>query len=203
MRELIRIVQAHMDKYGVSEAEVARRIGAQPQTVNTWRNGEMKRLPQQHYLQALAELTKTPYPTVLSAALLDTGYITSPIDGQSDHVAAMVHLSFLADDVNSAVDDVWEPDDYRDEDAMGAFVAAALELSSTAQYLTRAVQEAVIDAVGGDIGRLRQIKREIRRFNQERSMEKLRLRRAAEAQRVVPAAARQEHDPKEDPEPTE
>lgn len=73
--ELIRIVQAHMDKYGVSEAEVARRIGTTPQTVNSWRNGEMKQLPRQRYLQALAELTATDYLTVLVAALIDINYL--------------------------------------------------------------------------------------------------------------------------------
>lgn len=74
-RCLIAIVQAHMDRYGVSEAEVARRIGASPATVNTWRNGELRRPPRRSYLKGLADLSGVDYTDVLIAALIDTGYI--------------------------------------------------------------------------------------------------------------------------------
>lgn len=74
-RCLIAIVQAHMDSYGVSEAEVARRIGASPATVNTWRNGQLRRPPSRKYLNGLADLSGVDYTDVLVAALIDTGYI--------------------------------------------------------------------------------------------------------------------------------
>lgn len=177
MRELIRIVQAHMDEYGVSEAEIARRIGASPQTVNTWRNGEMKQLPRQQYLQKLAELTKTDYPSVLTAALLDTGYIATPIDGQSDHIASMIELSFLADDLDAAASvsppfvEPTDPDEFAGYiEEVENYVREVDDLVSAAEYLTEAVHKAVLEAVGGNVGRLRQIKREIRRFNQAKKL---------------------------------
>lgn len=193
MRELIRIVQAHMDQYGVSEAEIARRIGANPQTVNTWRNGEMKQLPRQPYLEALSELTKTPYPTVLSAALVDTGYVTATSAEQSDQLATMIDLSFLADDVESAIPSMpIDPGD--DPSDIEYFVSDVENLVNAAQYLTSAVHEAVLGAVGGDVRRLRQIKQEIRRFN---------MAGRGRQQTFIPGvAARTELFPKETP-PTE
>jgi len=74
-RCLIAIVQAHMDRHGVSEASVARRIGTTPATVNTWRNGQMKRPPRREYLDKLADLTGVDYCEVLVAALSDTGFL--------------------------------------------------------------------------------------------------------------------------------
>lgn len=72
-RCLIAIVQAHMDRHGMSEAAVARSIGTSRATVNTWRNGQIKRLPQREYLDRLAALTGVDYCDVLVAALTDTG----------------------------------------------------------------------------------------------------------------------------------
>lgn len=188
MRELIRIVQAHMDEYGVSEAEVARRIGASPQTVNTWRNGEMKQLPRQQYLEALAELTNTPYRTVLSAALVDTGYVTVGTEEQSDHLSTMIELSFLADDVDSA-NGLFEPQ-LDDTDEIENYISEVENLSSAAEYLSQAVHAAVLNAVGGDTGRLRQIKREIRRFNRAKQLNALKARLRADLPPSAGAAAR-------------
>lgn len=75
MSELYDIVQRHIDAYGPSAAEVARRIGAQPQTVSSWKNRRLTTLPKKEFLAALAELTHTPYGDVLTAALRDAGYI--------------------------------------------------------------------------------------------------------------------------------
>ncbi|CPT40112.1 Helix-turn-helix protein [Mycobacteroides abscessus subsp. abscessus] len=72
---LIAIVQAHMDRHGVSEAEVARRIGASPATVNAWRNSQLRRPPRREYLEGLADLTGVAYADILVAALIDSGYI--------------------------------------------------------------------------------------------------------------------------------
>lgn len=74
-RCLIAIVQRHMDRHGVSEAEVARRIGASRATVNAWRNGELRQPPRRQYLKGLADLSGVDYADVLVAALIDTGYI--------------------------------------------------------------------------------------------------------------------------------
>ncbi|CPW73108.1 helix-turn-helix domain-containing protein [Mycobacteroides abscessus] len=70
-----------MDRHGVSEAEVARRIGASRATVNTWRNGDLRQPPRRQYLKGLADLSGVDYADVLVAALIDTGYIDR--DGRS------------------------------------------------------------------------------------------------------------------------
>lgn len=72
---LIAIVQAHMERHGVSEAEVARRIGLSPSAVHGWRHEGFVRLPRQGCLSALAQVTGLTYGEVLTAALLDIGYV--------------------------------------------------------------------------------------------------------------------------------
>ena len=73
MTELMRLIQAHLDRYGVSRAEFARRAGTTPQTVNNWRH-ELKSLPDATHLRGVAEVTGLPYLIVLDAALVDAGY---------------------------------------------------------------------------------------------------------------------------------
>lgn len=75
MGELVAIIQGHLDRYGVTEATFARRMGVNPQTINAWRTrGGLKRLPERRILEAVARETRTPYEDVLQAALVDTGY---------------------------------------------------------------------------------------------------------------------------------
>lgn len=87
--ELWSIIQAHLDRYGVYEAVFARRMGTKPQTINTWKNLGVKRLPERWLLEAVAREARTPYEDVLRAALLDTGYldrVTPGIDGEAPHL---------------------------------------------------------------------------------------------------------------------
>ncbi|MGH3956434.1 MAG: helix-turn-helix transcriptional regulator [Mycobacterium sp.] len=93
-RHLSEIVQQHMDAYGVSEAEVARRIGASPATVNSWRNGNIRQLPGLEYLQNLADLTHRRYEDVLVAALRDAGYVA---DGDRASVQKAVQQTLFRD----------------------------------------------------------------------------------------------------------
>lgn len=83
--ELWSIIQAHLDRYGVYEAVFARRMGTKPQTINTWKNLGVKRLPERWLLEAVAREAREPYEVVLRAALLDTGYldpVTPDADGE-------------------------------------------------------------------------------------------------------------------------
>lgn len=184
MRELIRIVQAHMDEYGVSEAEVARRIGATPQTVNQWRNGELKQLPRQKYLQALAELTRTDYVTVLSAALVDANYITEPLTrsyvvGSIDFGPLIAGLAVDADDLHTVaqnLDTLMDTSiDAEDIDEVESLISNAETLVSDANDLVSEVDdfvEAVQDVakkVVGDPERLRRMKRETKRFRRQQA----------------------------------
>lgn len=88
--ELWSIIQAHLDRYGVYEAVFARRMGTKPQTINTWKNLGVKRLPERWLLEAVAREARTPYEVVLRAALLDTGYldrVTPESDGEAPRLS--------------------------------------------------------------------------------------------------------------------
>lgn len=69
------ILQAHVDSqvYPPSRRQLARKLDVAPQTLNNWYNG-LSAMPLREHLQAVADLTNTPYRDVLRAALLDAGY---------------------------------------------------------------------------------------------------------------------------------
>ncbi|MDL9944217.1 hypothetical protein QSJ19_01190 [Gordonia sp. ABSL11-1] len=75
MGELWKIIQEHLDAYGVREAEFARRIGSSPQTVNSWKKRGIRNLPERRLLLAVSEITGRDYADVLQAALTDSEYL--------------------------------------------------------------------------------------------------------------------------------
>lgn len=75
MPELISIIDAHMDKYGVREAAFARTVNASPQTINAWRHRGIRALPSPALLRSVADITGRPYREILDAALTDAGYL--------------------------------------------------------------------------------------------------------------------------------
>lgn len=81
MGELWGIIQAHLDRYGVTEAAFARRMGAPAQTLNGWKIQGLRRLPGRGLLEAVARETSTPYAEVLAAALVDIGYMSNAVSG--------------------------------------------------------------------------------------------------------------------------
>lgn len=74
MSHLWDIIQAHLDEYGVREAALARRMGTSAQTLNSWKNRGLKKLPDRWLLEAVARETRTPYDEVLNAVLVDIAY---------------------------------------------------------------------------------------------------------------------------------
>lgn len=68
------LIQAHLDEYGVTDAEFARRMHVSPQTLNSWKKRGVRQLPSRDKLDAVAELTRNSYAHVLDAALVDAGY---------------------------------------------------------------------------------------------------------------------------------
>lgn len=68
------LIQAHLDEYGVTDAEFARRMGVSPQTLNSWKKRGVRQLPTRDKLESVAELTRNTYTHVLDAALVDAGY---------------------------------------------------------------------------------------------------------------------------------
>lgn len=87
MGHLYKLIEQHLDEYGVREAELARRIGSSPQTVNSWKKRGIKKPPEQELLMALAIEIRRPYGDVLRAALLDSGYITEAQQDVSEEIA--------------------------------------------------------------------------------------------------------------------
>jgi transcriptional regulator with XRE-family HTH domain len=68
------LIQRHIDsqQYGVSERQVAAKLGVAPNALKYWR--DPKKLPSRENLQAIADLVGVRYSVVLDAALRDTGY---------------------------------------------------------------------------------------------------------------------------------
>lgn len=74
MTELGEMLQAHKDRYGATQNEVARRMGAPKQMLTRWNQG-IKDLPERRFLVAAADVMSQPYGEVLYRALVDAGYI--------------------------------------------------------------------------------------------------------------------------------
>ena len=72
---LIEIIDRYRDQEGISDAEVARRIGLSRQNLHIWRSRGVNAVPKRETLQAIANGVDTTYAEVLSAALADTGHV--------------------------------------------------------------------------------------------------------------------------------
>lgn len=103
MTELMRLIQAHIDRYGVTRATVARRAGMSPQTVQNWRD-EIRALPDAHHLRAIAAVIGVPYIVVLDAALTDCGYRDTSTD-TADMLEARMRRAVEVDP--NILDDLW------------------------------------------------------------------------------------------------
>jgi len=73
------MIQAHLDRYGVTRSEFARRAGVAPQTVQNWWD-KPTTLPKPEHLKGVATVIGVPYHAVLDAALVDAGYRESALD---------------------------------------------------------------------------------------------------------------------------
>jgi transcriptional regulator with XRE-family HTH domain len=73
---LVELIDRYKNAHGVSEAELARRIGISRENLRKWRTNGVSRLPDRANLAAVARVIGRPYREVLSAALFDTDYLT-------------------------------------------------------------------------------------------------------------------------------
>ncbi len=103
MTRLMRLIRAHLDRYGVTQAEFARRVGTSPQTVQNWRD-EIRALPDAKHLHGVAEVIGVPYVLVLEAVLTDAGYLDSDIEDAASLEARMRRAVGAAPAV---LDDLW------------------------------------------------------------------------------------------------
>lgn len=72
---LVELIDAHKHAYGVSEAELARRIGITRQNMYLWRTHGVRALPARTTLEGVAAELRLPYVRVLEAALRDACYL--------------------------------------------------------------------------------------------------------------------------------
>lgn len=72
---LVELIDAHKNAYGVSESELARRIGITRQNMHLWRSQGVRGLPARKTLDGIAAELRLPYLRVLEAALRDAGYL--------------------------------------------------------------------------------------------------------------------------------
>ncbi|WP_158021585.1 helix-turn-helix domain-containing protein [Mycolicibacterium chubuense] len=77
---LVELIDRYRDAHGVSESELARRIGVTRENLRKWRTNGVRRLPERANLAATARVIGRPYREVLSAALFDTGYLETAGD---------------------------------------------------------------------------------------------------------------------------
>lgn len=70
------LLQRYRTARGISEVELAKRIGVSRQTLVNWRIGPLRAMPATAHLRAAARELGAPYREVLEAALRDSGYLT-------------------------------------------------------------------------------------------------------------------------------
>ncbi|QCW22228.1 immunity repressor [Gordonia phage ThankyouJordi] len=153
MSELLKIVQDHLDKTGVSEAEFSRRIGAAPQTVNAWRQRGIRALPAAQHLRGVATVTAVAYEEVLRAALLDTGYLAAGESRGRRHPGAwelgpelMVRLALAADYAEDYTADAHSYDSESDVDEV---ISSLEQLGYATDELIEVAGEVAELGVGG------------------------------------------------------
>lgn len=72
---LVQLIDANKRAYGVSESELARRIGITRQNLHLWRTHGLRGLPARTTLDGVAAELRLPYVQVLEAALRDAAYL--------------------------------------------------------------------------------------------------------------------------------
>jgi transcriptional regulator with XRE-family HTH domain len=174
------LIDRYQQAHGVSDAELARRMGISRENLRLWRKG-LRALPGQDNLRSVARTIGQPYRQVVSAALLDAGYLTDrdtaaprPYDEVlHDAVAALTEATRLTNQpVRRTISGRWEPDpdpsaalpiDWA-EFVTRALAGAAANIGSTTKILSgrpgswevARVREVLESTVGADDGQLLQ-----------------------------------------------
>ncbi len=115
---LVELIDRYKSAHGVSESELARRIGVTRENLRKWRTNGVRRLPEHTNLVATARVIGRPYREVLSAALFDTGYLdavtneTRPYDEVlADAIAVLTEATRLTNQLSRRTDTgQWEVD---------------------------------------------------------------------------------------------
>ncbi|ORA25209.1 hypothetical protein [Mycobacterium aquaticum] len=145
MSELMRLIQSHLDRYGVTRATFAKRIGTTPQTVQNWKTRSTT-MPKAEHLLGIANETGIPYLAVVDAALMDAGYRSSLAD---DIDALKVRLARYIRESDRGVEEIQEylsqpyfPTDYdlknlrpgMTQEDLNAFIDRLIARTDAARY---------------------------------------------------------------------
>jgi transcriptional regulator with XRE-family HTH domain len=160
---LVELIDRYKDAHGVSDAELARRIGITRENLRLWRINGVRRLPERANLAAVARVIGQPYRQVLSAALFDTGYQTARDTTAPrlydevlyDAIAALTEAAHLTNQpMRQTSSGQWEPDpdpraalpiDWA-EFVTHALAGAAANVGGTEQILAGCAIESTIDS---------------------------------------------------------
>lgn len=85
---LVELIDSHKRAYGVSESELARRIGTTRQNIHLWRSHGVRGLPARATLDGIAAELRLPYFRGLEAALRDAGYLDATDQSSGVHERA-------------------------------------------------------------------------------------------------------------------
>ncbi len=85
---LVELIDTHKRAYGVSEAELARRIGITRQNLHLWRTRGLRAMPARTTLDGMAAELRLAYAVVLEAALRDAGYLDATDHSSGEHERA-------------------------------------------------------------------------------------------------------------------
>ena len=115
---LVELIDRYRNAHGVSESELARRIGVTRENLRKWRINGVRRLPDRVNLAATARVIGRPYREVLSAALYDTGYLDADTDAPRpydevlrDAINVLTEASRLTNQpMRQMSSGQWEPD---------------------------------------------------------------------------------------------
>jgi transcriptional regulator with XRE-family HTH domain len=114
----VELIDRYKNAHGVSEAELARRIGVTRENLRKWRTNGLRRLPERANLVSAARVIGRPYREVLSAALFDTGYLDAGTDAPRpydevlhDAINVLTEASRLTNQtMRRTSSGQWEPD---------------------------------------------------------------------------------------------
>lgn len=115
---LVEMIDRYRNAHGVSESELARRIGVTRENLRKWRINGVRRLPDRMNLAATARVIGQPYREVLTAALHDTGYLDADTDAPRpygevlrDTINVLTEASRLTNQpIRKSQSGEWEPD---------------------------------------------------------------------------------------------
>lgn len=92
--KMLEILDAHKSRVGASDLGLARDLGLTRQAVSLWRKNGLKALPDRETLHAMGRVTGVPYRRILTAALIDAGYLVSGqnVVDESDSSSAAISV---------------------------------------------------------------------------------------------------------------